>query len=512
MISSLNSGKRTTSSFYKFKCVIFLATAAVASLTLVSCDSLLDKSPTNAISSAEFYQNEDQIEQAVVGIYAKLQDMYRDQWRFTEQRSDNTTTMWDEENRGPHTTWVIEEWTMTPSNVELESYWGDVYQGIQRSNAVINSIDEVTFGDPDLKNQLAGEAKFLRAFFYFNLVRLFGGVPLVLERVQTPDEAFLTLRERASAEDVYNQILDDVNNAAELLPVDNEGRATEGAARSMLAEVHLTRQDYSSAVSELEQVIDLGYSLLPNYDDVFDSDNKGHSEEIFSVQYAELESNTGLGSSFIYLFSPHNSGTEITGDNASRPVGLNIPTRGILNAYEAGDERKEASIGFYVDPQNSQHGIAIGDTIPYIKKYASPHSVRGVTNDNWPVYRYAEVLLMMAEALNELGSTSEAYGYINQVRRRAGLDDLTAGLSQSEFREAVYHEQRVELAFENDRWFNLLRTGRAMRAMEEHADAHKNIQPHWQDPAYVIEEYKLVYPIPQRELTLNPDLEQNPGW
>lgn len=507
-----DKSKRRKMSYNHVCQILLVAMAVAASVALMGCDSFLSRTPSNAISSAEFFQNEDQVEQAVLGVYAKLQDMYRDQWRFTEQRSDNTTTMWNDENRGPHPTWIIEEWTMTPSNIELEPYWGDIYEGIQRANTVINNIDNVQFSDQRLKDKLSGEARFLRAFFYFNQVRLFGEVPLVLEQVQTPDGAFSTLEGKASVEELYEQILNDANEAAELLPTENQGRATEGAARALLAEIHLTRQNYERAVSELERVMEIGYSLLPNYEDLFDPANKGHSEDIFSVQYAELESNIGLGANFIYLFAPHNSGTEITGDNASNPTGLNLPTRGMLDAYEPGDERKDASIGLYIDPENTQHGIAIGDTIPYVKKYDSPHSVRGVTNDNWPVYRYADILLMMAEALNEIGQTGEAYAYIDPVRTRAGLDGLTQGLSQSQFRDSVYHEQRLELAFENDRWFNLLRTDRALEAMAVHANVHRGIQTHWQEPAYDIQEYKLTYPIPQRELTLNPDLEQNPGW
>ena len=488
------------------------AAAVAASVVGLGCDGFLERTPADAISATEFFRNAEQAEQAVRGIYAQLQDVYGDQWRFTEQRSDNTTTMWNEENRGPHPTWIIEEWTMTPSNIALEPYWGNVYEGIQRANAVINNIDAVPFSDEARKDRLGGEARFLRALFYFNLVRLFGSVPLVTEQVQTPDGAFGTLQEKASPEALYEQILNDVNAAVDRLPPENPGRATAGAARALLAEVHLTRQNYAEAVSQLEEVVNMDYSLLPDYARVFDPNNKGHEEDIFSVQYAELQSNTSLGSTFIYLFAPHNSGAEITGDNASPPTGLNIPTRDMLDAYEAGDERKEASVGLYIDPANRQHGIAMGDTIPYVKKYDSPHAVRGVTGDNWPVYRYAEILLMMAEALNEMGETGEAYEYINPVRRRAGLDELTAGLSQSQFRDAVYHERRVELAFENDRWFTLLRTGRALEEMRQHADVHRGIQTHWQEPAYNIEEYKLRYPLPQRELTLNPDLEQNPGW
>lgn len=512
MTSNLGKGKCKFMIYKNVWLALLVAMVIVMGLALGGCDSFLSRTPSNAISSAEFFQNEDQVEQAVMGVYAKLQDMYNDQWRFTEQRSDNTTTMWNDENRGPHPTWIIEEWTMTPSNIELEPYWGDIYEGLQRVNIVINNIEGAQFSDQSLKDKFRGEALFLRAFFYFNQVRLFGEVPLVLEQVQTPDGAFSTLQGKTSVEELYQQILDDANAAAELLPTDNPGRATEGAARTLLAEIYLTRQNYESTIGELERVIEIGYSLLPDYADVFDPTNKGHGEDIFSVQYAELESNTSLGSPFIYLFAPHNSGTEITGDNASNPTGLNLPSRGILNAYEPGDERREASIGFYIDPKNTEHGIAIGDTILYVKKYDSPHSVRGVTNDNWPVYRYADVLLMMAEALNEAGRTGDAYEYINPVRTRAGLDELTQGLSQSQFRDSLYHEQRVELAFENDRWFNLLRTDRALEAMEVHASVHRGIQMHWQEPAYDIQEYKLKYPIPQRELTLNPDLAQTPGW
>lgn len=496
--------------------VLLSATVALLPVALAGCDGFLARPPEDAVSSAEFFQNEDQVDQGVMGIYAKLQDVYRNQWRFTEQRSDNTTTQFDDANRGPHPTWFVEEFVMTPSNIVLEPYWQDLYEGIQRANTVLSNIDNVTFSSDARKNQLAGEATFLRTLFYFTLVRLFGDVPLVLDQVENPNDAFGTLDARASEERIYEQLIADARDAVTLLPPTyadgNLGRATKGAARALLADIYLTRKNYADAVEQLRALLDMGYALLPGYADVFDPANKNNSESIFSVQYAEVESNRSLGATFIYLFAPHNSGTEITGDNASRPVGLNIPTRDMLRAYAPGDVRKEASIGFFIDPGNREHGIAIGDTIPYVRKYASAHSVLGVTGDNWPVYRYAEVLLMLAEALNETGTTGEAYRYINEVRRRAGLDDLTAGLSQAQFRDSVYHEQRVELAFEGDRWFNLLRTGRAMEEMRTHGEVHRGIQPHLTPPAYVIEEYKLKYPIPQRELSLNPELGQNPGW
>lgn len=492
------------------------ALMVMMSLLFISCDDFLTTTPDNVISSTEFFQNESQVDQGVMGVYTKLQDMYRNQWIFTEQRSDNTTIQFNDANRGPHPIWYIDEFVADPSNQNLEPYWGHIYEGIQRANTVLNNIDNVEFADEDLKDQLVGEAKFLRAFFYFNLVRLFGEVPLILNQIESPDGAFTALEERNDIEEIYDQVINDANEAAELLPVayseENLGRATEGAARSMLGEVYLTRENYSNAIDEFEGVVEIGYSLLSDYADIFDPENKNHNETIFDANYAELESNESLGSDFIYQFAPHNSGSEITGFSGS-PTGVNIPARGILDAYENDDQRKNLSIGYYVAPDNSQHGIAIGDTIPYVKKYDHPHSIRGVTNNNWPIYRYAHILLMLAESINEIeGPTSEAYDYINQVRNRAGLDDLAGNLNQSEFRDAIIHEQRVELAFENHRWFHLLRTGRAIDAMTIHGEIHQGIQPHLQEPAYIIEEYKLIYPIPQREMTLNPNLDQNPGW
>ncbi|MFH5883608.1 RagB/SusD family nutrient uptake outer membrane protein [Halalkalibaculum sp. DA3122] len=501
----------------KFKGIVLPGVVLFLCIAFAACDNILTTSPEDAISSTEFFQNEGQVEQAVIGAYSKLQDMYGNQWKFSELRSDNTIVQYNVGNFGPHPIWLIDEFTMTSTNTNIEPYWGDVYQGIQKCNAVLNNIDRAGFETDGLKEQLTAEVKFLRAFYYFHLVRLFGGVPLVLDQVESPSQAFDVIGSRADAQAVYDQIIQDASDAAQVLPQsysgENNGRATEGAARTLLAEVYLTQGEYASARTELESVMQLGYELVDNYEDIFDPANKYHEEYIFDVSYAELESNRELGNNLIYQFAPHNSGSAVTGDNGGTPQGLNIPTRDILNAYEQDDLRKDASIGYYVDPGNTEFGIAIGDTILYVNKYASDHSVLGRTNDNIPVYRYAHVILMMAEVINEIeGPTSEAYGYIDEVRQRAGLDPLTAGLSKADFRDAVYHEQRVELAFENHRWYNLLRQGRAMEVMQQHAPDVKDIQPHFTEPVYIIEEYKLLYPIPERERTLNADLAQNPGW
>lgn len=491
--------------------------AVLLMVTSVGCNSILTQDPNFEISSTAFFQNEAEINQAVLGAYAMLQPMYEDQYKFTEVISDNTITQYNDANRGPHYIWFIDQFVLKPSNVELEPYWREVYQGIQRCNTVLNHIDEVKFSNKEKGDQLKGEAEFLRAFYYFDLVRLFGEVPLVLTQTQSVNEAFSTSKKRSSVDSVYNQIIQDATSAAKLLPEsyssDNIGRATKGAAQTLLGIVYLTRHNYSNALIQFKKVMNLEYSLLSDYADVFSPEHKNSKESIFEVQYVALDDNKGLGSNFIYNFAPFNSGTKITGDNAHHPQGLNIPTHSIYNAYEAGDKRKEASIGYFVDPDNTRFGIAMHDTLLYAKKFAHPHSVYGVTNDDWPVYRYSEVLLMTAEVINEIdGPTGEAYDYINQVRHRAGLNPLTPGLSQSEFRKAVYHEERVELAFENHRWFNLLRTGRAIEVMTKHGERVKDKQTHMVEPVYVIEKYKLLFPVPKRLITLNPSVQQNPGY
>jgi starch-binding outer membrane protein, SusD/RagB family len=223
--------------------------------------------------------------------------------------------------------------------------------------------------------------------------------------------------------------------------------------------------------------------------------------------------NGSEASNWIYRFAPHNSGSNLTfglqGPGGAY-AGWNIPTFDMVRAYEDGDLRKDASIGFYVRPGNREHDVAIGDSIPFIRKYHHPFDVAGQTRENWPVYGYGRVLLLLAEALNEVGQTGEAATYLNQVRKRAGLEPLSV-LSQVEFRKAVAHEQRLESAFENHRWYDLKRTDRAIEVMLAHGQEMQQRIPRLTAAAYSIEPFKLLYPIPYREVRLN-NLEQNPGW
>ena len=484
---------------------------------LCACNSLLDVQPKTFSGTTDYYRTPDQVEHAVNGAYSFLQILYgtasSSYWAMTEMRSDNTTYQYNEADRGEQEMESLDEFLITADNYVVEQVWRDSYRAILQSNTILDRIGGVAFSDQSRKEQYVGEAEFLRAFHYFNLVRLCGDVPLLLHEVQSPDEA--AVGKRASVDEVYQQIISDLVDAIGKLPerylAADAGRATRGAAKMLLADVHMTRKNYQAAAAELGDLLTMGYSLLPSYEAVFDPVNKNNAESIFEVQYsAALE---GEASEFIYRFAPFNSGNAIVGFNDLVPshAGYNIPTRDLLRAYEAGDRRRDASIGFYVAPDNSAYDVAIGDTIPYVKKYLHPFQQQRRTDDDFPVYRYAEALLLLAEALNELGRTGEAYAYIDQVRGRAGLAPLPAGLSQDQFRDTVWHEQRIESAFENKRWYQLVRSGQAVGVMTRHGEEMKQLMPRLSAAAYQVQPYMLLYPIPAREVRLN-GFAQNAGW
>ena len=257
----------------------------------------------------------------------------------------------------------------------------------------------------------------------------------------------------------------DLEAAVPLLPAKSEqqaGRVTSGAARTLLANVFINLERWADAEAILNPVVTSGeYSLIPDYAMAFSDNatNKNNAESVFEVQF--LEGAAGLNGNFIYQMLPRplmaEELVEITGTSNPQDLdgeGNNIPTPDIIAAYEDGDEREDASIG-YVFLSNSFRDDKV---YPYIKKYAKKHSQHNNTGTNFPIYRYSEVLLFMAEALNEQGKDGEALTYLNQIRDRAGLAPASGG--GDALRELIFKERRVELAFENKRWFDIQRTGR----------------------------------------------------
>ncbi|WP_026951026.1 RagB/SusD family nutrient uptake outer membrane protein [Algoriphagus mannitolivorans] len=446
----------------------YIPVLLAASLFFTSCEDFLTVVPETQLSSATFFKNQKDFEQAVNAAYVPLRTIFNDRsWLLAEMHSDNTyyarnVLFGAVDNQEDLADFSVPVSNGTTANVHVLNQWRQDYLIIARTNQILALIDDVNF-DAAAKANVKGQALFLRAFAYFELARYFGKVPLHLTPVASREEAALPLAEEA---EVYAQIISDLTAAIPLLPDKSKqepGRATEGSARTLLGNVYINLKRWADAEQVLTPVVTSGrYSLMSTYDMAFskNTSNKNNAESVFEVQY--LEGAAGLQGNFMYQFMPRPiSAAElqpIMGTSNPQNIdgeGNNIPTPDIIAAYEPGDKRKDISIG-YVTLSGS---FRTNKVYPYIKKYQSNHSQHNNHGMNWPVYRYAEVLLFLAEASNEQGKTGAAVGFLNQIRTRAGLPATTA-TSQTALREAIFKERRVELAFENKRWFDIQRTDR----------------------------------------------------
>lgn len=496
---------------------------------LISCsEKFLEIEPETFVAPEYYYSSESQVELASNALYAAVQTLHKSRmWWIGELRSDNTT--WPKPGMlyGDEQADEFDEFCMSADHQFMDGFWSSAYNGIMRSNYMIKYMDNATFSDEAIRDTRMGEALFFRAWYYFNLVRMFGDVPLVTEPVTSPETAAQYQREPLG--NIYDQvIIPDALAAIDLLPDaytgDDVGRVTSGAARTLLAKVYMTLGNFQEAVTLCQAITQMDYELLPSYESIFNPDNKNHEESIFEIQFLGSDAN-GEYSTFMQMFGPYSSGTNVYGADMEGFGGLglssgyNQPTTSMINAYEDGDLRKDISLKEYWINQTT------GDTTweAYINKYNYPMVKLGQEDVNWPVYRYADVLLMLAESLNEIGfPNQQAFNLLNQVRSRAGLPDKTQGNadpalavnSQDEFRTAVAQERRVELAFENHRWFDLLRTDKAVEVMTAHGVEEKNLpdpedHPYLGDDAYLT--IRTLLAIPAMEV-LSWGYTQNEGW
>jgi len=498
--------------------IIIRLLAITFTLSAVSCaKNYLNKTDPTKVSTDIFYKDPSQVEQAVNGVYGTLQAIANDQWITNELPSDNTTIDFNPGDRGQSDRIeAFEFYTVNANSTNLNSSYINYYNSIYNANNTLAKMQGATGLSDSVKAVNEGQLKFIRAYLYFELTQYYGDVILITQPLDKPSDAWTYQRE--AQDKVYAQIESDLADAVNDLPVKYQaghiGRATKGAALSLLGKVYLTEKKYADAVTTLNQVLPLGYDLNADYADAFNPQKKNGIESVFEIQYdAAID---GEWSSFIYTFAPRLSAGAVTGWPQSNPGGWNIPTNDIINAYEAGDKRKDASVGL-----NFQSPVT-GLTVPYIKKYAHTHAVYGRTDDNWPVLRYSDVLLMLAEALNEQGTnpTADAYTYLNKVRHRAGLSDV-AGLSYQSFHDTLAHERRVELAFENWRWFDLKRTMTPAElttflnnyAAKEKANPTVTRQGvPYSNTDYVFSQFETLFPIPANEIIVNPKLTQTPGY
>lgn len=479
--------------------------AAIVIISLGACKKdFLELPQQTSLSTPVFFKTQADFQQAINGAYTPLRGLYsgiNGAWAMGELRSDNTAYKFNPNDRGTAQPEPIKDFTNDAnSSVSANKYFSD-YNIIARVNQVLEPIDGIDF-DAAAKSNIKGQAYFLRAFAYFDLVQYFGKVPLHLKPAKTLAETALPL---TSVDSIYLQIIDDAKQAALLLPnkaAQEAGRPTVGSAKTLLGNVYIVLKRWAEAEAVLKEVT--GYSLLPDYAAVFDPAQKNNSESIFEIQFKEGPE--GFASNFFYTFlvQPIASSeiTAVTGiPEVPRTIeGYNIPTPDIIAAYEPNDKRKDASIGYVT---------AAGTSFPYIKKYAHPHALTNNTNDNWPVYRYAEVLLFLAEALNEQNKTAEALPFLDQVRTRAGLPNSTAS-GQAGVRDAIANERRVELAFENKRWLDLVRTGKVVEVMTAFGAKVKANPQAYYFPAGIMPTpssyttFSLLFPIPASEVALNP--------
>ncbi len=485
----------------------------LAALLLVSaCDSFLEVDPETFVSSDEFYQNPSQIDLAVTGLYANVQGLYNTlQWGFGEFRSDNTSFQFNPNDRGGSPFEAIDWFILNADNGNINAYWNVSYTGITRANYILASIENIEYGEGDAgtKAVRTGEAQFFRAFHYFNLIRLYGAVPIVTDLITTPQES--AEPQRQPVDEVYSQvILPDLESAIANLPETStpQGRVTEGAARMLLAQAHMWRENWSAAEEQLRAVVNSGqYMLLDDYARIFVPSNAYNAEVIWGLRWVG-GNDDGEDASFMVRFAPYNSGKQVIGagfeafNGVGSRSGVNQPTQSIIDAYEEGDARRPVSVSTFAVVNDEGDTTAVE---PYIEKYCCYMVKAGQESAYWPVYRYADTLLMLAEALFEQGNAGEALTYVNQVRERAELDPL-GSLTE----EALRHERRVELAFENHRWFDLVRWGIAEETMLEHGEQQKMLKPDIViDEAYT--NIRTLLAIPSREVAAF-GYEQNPGW
>ena len=395
-----------------------------------------------------------------------------------EARGDNIQDLNPGGNAG--TEYNIEQFLAKADNTDIQTTWGNIYNGISRCNNTLAHIDVVS--DANLKAQYTGELKFLRALHYFNIVRLWGAAPLVLAPITATEAAELS---RSPVPSVYGAIEADLTQAIASLPVNypnvaDLGRATQGAAKALLGKVYLTEGKYSQAVSTLKDLVvpgnSYGYSLLPNIASVFDVNNKMNAEIIFVVRYNKTIANQG---------HPLNAYFNQPGLD---PL--------LLSAYGSTDTRRDLLNTVTLDANDKP-----------VKKYYDTFDPNNKTLGNdFIVLRYADVLLMYAEAENEVAYSPDAFTYLNAIRSRASATTFTqADLpDQATFRTAVLQERRLELPLELHRWFDLIRTNTAISALQNSGLTKITIQA-----------YQYLYPIPQTDLNLSTNksgFAQNPGY
>jgi len=470
-------------------------------LVTLGCENQLNLVPVTNLTDATYFKTADDARAALGACYASLNAPI-------EHSVDVTTT----DDGVPFLTGAADRPLLWRYNIvstnTLIGGFGGAYSGINRANIVMARVPGIPM-DEALKKRYVAEAKCLRAIHYFNLVRLYGDVPLVTKET-TSLEGLAVPRDPVAK--IYEQIETDLKEAEADLPksypASESGRMTQGAAKGMLAKVYLTRAGttknspyWAQAVAKAKEVIDLGvYDLYATFAEAFALTARGGKENIIEVQYLTDVRGHGLGRGFGVRSGPIYPGGG---------SGIARPTASLFNAYTSADQRKAVTFLTSYVFNGVTTNLSITDPDPtkavaFQKLWDRTAKTNGGEGTSIPILRYADVLLMYAEALNEAnnGPTADAFAALNRVRTRAGLSPLS-GLSYQAFQEAVWLERRLELTFEGSRRFDLIRTGRLLAAVKAENSFNRNA---------AIQPFHVLLPIPQSDRDANPNLAQNPGY
>lgn len=514
-----------------------------------ACKKVVDQEPISNEDASKYYKNYKEVTVALAGCYNGMQEPLLNEWQFTELRTDNarqrsvnsTTNVNMELN-------VLNLYTAGPQHQQIYNYWLAVYKNIRNVNYVLKSLgisyqnNQLVFGKPTAdvteaqRDELASQALFIRAYHYFNLVRLYGGVFIVAEPLEAAQARKIN---RSSVADCYSFITKDLEAAAakgntkpySQITSTDLGRANAWSAKALLAKVYLSlpAPRAADALTLLNDVIaNSGYGLESSFARVFAINNEMNKEILFAVRYkAGL---VGLGNPMANMFAPASSGDAVINGDGN---GFNYPTTSIFGAFTTSttsftDARKDVTIAVFA-----------GSTTPYyVNKFFSKVVVAGDAENDFTVMRFSDVLLMKAEAQGYDGAAGSSVGLINQVRERAGAGNYTTGSftgafykypaagtgaieSAADFQTALLKERRLELAFENQRLFDLMRFGQAVATMRAHYDAEYTAYYGRFNPVIPlpvlqanVNNDKLLLPIPQREIDTNTEITipQNPGY
>ncbi|MBB1193411.1 RagB/SusD family nutrient uptake outer membrane protein [Flavobacterium sp. SOK18b] len=488
---------------YLFRTVMIAAIA----MTIISCsDEFVDRPVEYSIDSENYFNSKEDYDNALIAAYDLLQTTYLNSL-LGEIASDNTLAGGESQSDTPGFQ-QIDDMIHTPVNSNLKNLWDWMFAGVQRANYILEFKNKTDFQG---KNQIIAETRFLRAYYHFELVKWFGGIPMKGDARFVPgDEKKIP---RSSKSEVYASIEADLIFASENLPVTTtqKGRATRGAALALLGKAYLYQNKFAPAATTFDKLITSGtYSLVSNYNSIFENEGENGAESVFEVQYTDVE---GAGFGCLQC-SEGNVAVGFSGPRSysgtlfSSGFSFNVPTQKIVNAFEAGDNRKAVAI-LDIEAWATSTGATFGKGYEHTgffnrkyiprKRSTTAQGDLNLTNpNNYRAIRYADVLLMAAEAFNRGGIDDvKARGYLNLVRRRAfgdlNHDISTSGAALTDF---ILAERRVELVGEGHRFFDLVRTGKAAQEI----------------PGFTANKHEL-FPVPIEEIQFsNGNWKQNQGY